>query len=221
METVDVAEPLAETWIDSIRRNLPTDPRSRNIVIRTIVFLSQARHMENFLFLPIRVFGALKVSWPNPTARLELNNIVGVFSELDDQTIAAIQGFLWKAWEENYPQDSLRAHFAATFGATCINTDHDPADGGPSLEMTMLQVSLRNSVDVLEDFTMATDGQIANEEIYRAIETFYAGRGYKVDSSDGFVIAEKNDVPLLVKFSNYSGSGNVMVTVQHLGFTRA
>jgi len=221
METVTMAEPSAKTWIDDIRRSLPTDPRSRNIVVRAVLFLSQARHAENFIILPIKIFNMLKVAWPSPRARPDLNNIVCVFSELDDQTIATIQDFLREAWEENYPQDSLRAHFAATFGATCVNTEHDATDGDPWLQMTMLQVSLRNSVDVLEDFTMTVDRQIMNEDIYRAIEAFYAGRGYSVDSSNGFVVVKKNGAPWLVRFSNYSASGTVMVTVQHFGLTHA
>jgi len=214
--------PPADVWVKQIQRSLPNEnePRSRSILLRAMLLLLQVRHLPGFELLPIEVFNALKDSivWPSPRARFDLGPIVGCFFDLDDPTVSTIREHLQTLLNNAAPKPSLKDHFAKYFSVTCADTDHIAKVGNnPAAMMAMLGVTLENSIDVVEDFTVKTPVPLTNERIDGAISSFYTAQGYEVTFVEGDVFADKDEEHLLaIKYSNHSGGtdGYIMVTVQ-------
>jgi hypothetical protein len=174
---------------------MPNDVHSKNVMARVLLLLSELRHLPNFIMIPIRVFAQLKplVKWPNPSARSQLANISCVFGELDDALIASIQEHLRKILEENAPGDTLKKHLVATFGATCTDVDRiAEASGNEPAILAILALIRVEGNDIMEDFVI-TGGKAANvKDVEDAIRSFYAARGFAVDSFAGEMFAEKD-----------------------------
>jgi hypothetical protein len=216
-----VETPSAEVFIGKIERNLPdpNDSRSRIVLLRALLLLIGVRSLPSFMIFSIKLIASLgeSLTWKERRARFELNNIVPIFSELDDSTIAAIEKRLRELLEEATPADSLKKYLAKAFGATCVETDHVAKVGdNPSARILMTEITLENSLAALEDFTVKVASGIPDTEIRKAIDAFYKEQGFQtVDGDDNFIYAQTGILGLLVKFTNYSDNadGYIMVTV--------
>jgi hypothetical protein len=218
---MQVTAPPADVWIEQIQRSLPSEnePRSRNILLRVLLLLLQVRNLPDFELLPIKVFAALQGSivWPSSRARFDLGPIVGCFFTLDDLTVAAIREHLQTLLNNAAPKPSLKEHFAKAFSISCADTDHIAKVGSnPAAIMTMLAITLENSINVLEDFTAKTPVPLTDTKIREAIRAFYAAQGYIVSFINGDGFADKDEHLLAIKYSNHSSGtdGNIMVTVR-------
>lgn len=196
--------------------DLPTEPRSRRIVLRTLLVLLQIRHVTNFVLFPVKVFKQLedKINWPSHRNLMSLCTVIGCAFDLEDETVTAIREHLQSLLDEN-AGDSLKAHFAKTFGAACVDTDHMAKAYGDQAELTMLAIVVEHALDAVEDFTVTVNTPADDDQLHKTTGTYFVKHGYEVHYHEGFVFAEKDGEVLYVKFANSSASnGTILVTVK-------
>ena len=202
----ETTAPPAAAWIEKIQRNLPDDPRSRNILVRVLLLLLQIRHAPEFWQLPTKVFAQLNVNWPRHASHFSLGPAAAAFSDIDEVTVEAIRGYLLTRLAELAPKNSLRAHLRRTFDLLCTDTDHlaHVADN-PGAMIPMFMIVLKTGADVAEDFTMWCSLPLDDDDISTAIRMFYGPLGCDVYDceSDGLIVV-KDDEVLFIKFSNHS-----------------
>lgn len=209
----------AEAWIERIQGDLPRDVRSKSIVAKILLLLLEIRHMTGFTPSTIRVFKWLDkiITWPGPVADIELANIASVFPGLDDVLISSLQAYLRAVLAENAPKDTLKEHFAVTFGAVCTDVDRIALAGGNEMTiMAMITVLLEDSNDTLEDFIAKTRVPVSDEAIEEAIRSFYAARKFDVLFFGGEnIIADIEGHLRSIAYENRSGEpdGYIAATV--------
>lgn len=211
-----ISAPPVSAILKRMESDLPTESRSRRIVLRTLLVLLQIRHLNNFMLFPVKVFEQLadKITWPSRRNLMSLSTVIGCAFDLEDETVAAIREHLQKLLDES-DGDSLKAHFAKALGVTCADTDHMTKVNGKEAKLMMLAVVVEQTLDAVEDFTITVNVPVDDDQLYKTAGTYFIKHGYEVRNDDDFVFAEKNDEMLYVKFTNSSAThGHIMVTVK-------
>lgn len=213
--------PPAGIWMEHIQNHLPTKTHPRMVVLKTLLILLKARNFPDIIFTIPRIFADVaELNELPPLTKHELTNTAAGFSEVDDATAKEIQARLLELLRKDAPTDSLQAHFSATFGRPCVQTDLVGQSADNRDLMTLALPASLVTIDATEEFTMQTTAPMRDAEIVDAITVFYSARGYTVDQNpglwgSGYVGARKADEEFCIGYTNFSGEphSRVLVTV--------